>query len=172
VRRDGAAYVVHASAVVEAAPRVAWETLTDYERLREFVPDIEASRVVARDGDRLIVEHVGFVRMLFWSIPVRVRLAVDHQPPDRVLARSEPGPIGGEEATLQSFSGRYLVTPVGGPESAARIDYDAQFELGPGTPAIVDAMFGQSFVTRWLRRHFEAMLAEIARRQRFATEKR
>jgi ribosome-associated toxin RatA of RatAB toxin-antitoxin module len=172
VRRDGAAYVVHASAVVEAAPSVAWATLTDYERLREFVPDIETSRVVARDGERLVVEHVGVFRMLFWSIPVRVRLVVDHEPPTRVLARSEPGQIAGEEATLQSFSGRYLVTPVPGPQIAARVDYDARFEFAPGTPGIVDAMFGQAFVTRWLRRHFEAMLAEIARRQRATMETR
>lgn len=171
VRRDGAAYVVHANAVVEAAPPVVWATLTDYERLREFVPDIQTSRVVARDGERLIVEHVGVFRMLFWSIPVRVRLVVDHEPPTRVLARSEPGQIAGEEATLQSFSGRYLVTPMPAPV-AAHIDYDARFELAPGTPGIVDAMFGQAFVTRWLRRHFDAMLAEITRRQRTTMETR
>jgi hypothetical protein len=89
VRRDGAVHVVHASAVVQPASRVAWETLTDYERLRESVPDIKASRALA-----------------------------------------------------------------------------------PGTSGIAEAMFGQSFVSRWLRTRFEAMLAEIARRQRLATEQR
>jgi hypothetical protein len=165
VHRSGAGYVVHASATVTADARTAFETLTDYERLREFVPDVESSRVVSRRGNHLVVEHVGAFHLLFLSTPVRVRLAVEHEPFQRVNARSEPGRIGDEEPTVHDFSGRYVLTPVGQPAGAVRLDYDASFQLAHGLPEFINTVFGEVMVARGMRRHFEAMLNEIERRQ-------
>jgi hypothetical protein len=44
------------------------------------VPEITWSRAVARDGNRLIVEQAGTFEPLWLSMPVRVRLAVEHEP--------------------------------------------------------------------------------------------
>jgi hypothetical protein len=164
VRRSGETYIVHASGTVAADRRTAFETLTDYERLREFVPDVRSSRVVARDGNRLVVEHVGAFDLLFFSTPVRVRLAVEHQPYERVLARSAPGAVDGEEPTVRSFSGRYELTALAAAPAAVRLDYDASFQLVHGLPALIDTVFGEAIVAHGMRRHFEAMLAEIERR--------
>ena len=164
VRRSGETYVVHASATVAADRRTAFETLTDYERLPDFVPDIRSTRVVARDGNRLVVEHVGAFDLLFFSTPVRVRLAVEHQPFDRVLARSAPGTVDGEEPTVRAFSGRYELTALATAPVAVRLDYDASFQLAHGLPPLIDTVFGEAIVAQGMRRHFEAMLAEIERR--------
>jgi len=169
VQRDGESYVVHASGHVAADPQVAWETLTDYDHLSEFVPDIERSRVVAREGNRLIVEHVGAFHLLFLSMPVRVRLAVEHDPYRRVQARTEPGKVGTEEPTLASVSSQYRLTPLLQPHSGVRVDYDARFRLDDTLPDLVDSMFGRRIVEHGLRRHFEAMLNEIERRQAVLT---
>lgn len=165
VQRTGDGYVVHASGTVAADRRVAWETLTDYEHLRDFVPDIRSSRVVARNGNRLVVEHVGSFQLLFMKTPVRVRLAVEHAPYERVLARSEPGRVADEEPTVRAFSGRYLLTALSGSPAGTRLDYDASFELVRGMPDLIDTVFGEAIVTHGMRRHFEAMLNEIERRQ-------
>jgi Polyketide cyclase / dehydrase and lipid transport len=165
VRRDGVFYVVHASGRVAADQRVAWDALTDYDHLSEFVPDIERSRVLVRDGNRLIVEHVGAFRLMFVAIPVRVRLAVEHDPYQRVVARTEPGKVGTEEPTLQSVASRYRLTPLPAPPGGVRVDYDARFGLGDMLPEFVDSLFGKRLVEHGLRRHFEAMLSEIERRQ-------
>jgi hypothetical protein len=165
VQRAGDGYVVHATGTAAADPRTAWETLTDYERLRDFVPDIESSRVVSRNGNRLIVEHVGAFHLLFLSAPVRVRLAVEHEPYQRVLARSEPGRIGNEEPTVLGFTGRYVLTTLTDSPAAVRLEYDASFQLAHGLPELIYAVFGEALVATGMRRHFEAMLAEIERRQ-------
>src|SRR5258706_2276241 len=66
VERDGDSYRVHASADLAAAPRVAWDTITDYERLPEFVPGVARSHVLSRTtsstGERLVVDHAGVLR--------------------------------------------------------------------------------------------------------------
>lgn len=168
VRSSGGVYSVHASGAVAADARTAFETLTDYEHLRDFVPDIEASRVVARDGNRLIVEHVGVFQLLWFSMPVRVRLAVEHQPFHRVLARTTPGLVGTEEPTLQSMLAQYTVATLDPPARGVRVDYDARFEIAEGVSTFIDTVFGDALVKRGLRRHLEAMLAEIERRQALA----
>ena len=168
VRSDGATYSVHASGVVPADARTAFETLTDYEHLRDFVPDIESSRVVSRDGNGLLVEYVGAFQLLWFSMPVRVRLAVQHQPYVRVVAGTAPGLVGSEEPTLRSMVAQYTVTPSESPARDVRVDYDARFELAEGVSTFIDTLFGDALVKRGLRRHFEAMLAEIERRQTVA----
>ncbi|MDH4114235.1 MAG: SRPBCC family protein [Burkholderiaceae bacterium] len=169
VRREGDVYVVHASGYVAADVRVAWDTLTDYEHLSQFVPDIDASRVVARHGNHLIVEHAGAFHLLFVSLPVRVRLAVEHEPYDRVLARTEPGKVGGDDQTLASLAAQYRLTRVPAAPEGVRVDYDARFRLVQVLPDIVDSVFGRAIVAHGLRRHFEAMLDEIERRQAVVT---
>jgi hypothetical protein len=169
VQRDGDSYVVHASGQVAADPHVAWDALTDYAHLSEFVPDIERSRIVVREGNRLIVEYVGAFRLLFVSMPVRVRLAVEQDPYQRVQARTEPGKVGGEEQTLESVSSQYRLTPLPPPQGGVRVDYDARLRLGHMLPDFLDSVFGERIVAHGLRRHFEAMLNEIERRQAVLT---
>lgn len=166
VQRDGDSYVVHAGATVAADPRVAWDTLTDYEHLPDFVPDIDESRVVSREGNRLVVEHVGAFHLMLISMPVRVRLAVRHEPYERVLARTEPGKVGTEEPTLASMTAQYRLTPLAGPQGGIRVDYDARFRLVESMPEFVDSLFGRAIVAHGIRRHFAAMMSEIERRQR------
>lgn len=166
VRRDGETFFVQASADIAADPRTAWNTITDYQRLREFLPDVERSRVLARDGNRLTVEHRGQFRLYFYTRPVRVRLAVEHEPFARVIARSDPGTVDGEAPTLRSFVGRYVLTVVEvGGRAGVRLHYDAQFELTEGLPPLIGPLFGAAIVRATMREQFEAMVREIERRQ-------
>jgi hypothetical protein len=166
VRRDGGTFFVLASAELAADPRVAWDTITDYERLPEFVPGIERSRVLARDGNRLTVEQRGVFRLYFFVRPVRLRLDVRHEPFSKVLARSVPGAVDGEAATLRSFVGRYSLTVVRvGSRAGVRLDYEAQFELAEELPPVLGAVFGTALVRSSMRGQFEALLREIERRQ-------
>jgi hypothetical protein len=106
---------------------------------------------------------------MFFEMPVRVRLAVQHDPSQRVVARTEPGNVGAEEPTLKSVSSQYRLTPLPAPTGGVRVDYDARFGLGDMLPGFVDSLFGRRVVEHGLRRHFEAMLSEIERRQRVLT---
>jgi hypothetical protein len=46
---------VTAHAVVHAPAELIWQTLTDYDHLAQFVPGLDSSRVVSRQGAQLII---------------------------------------------------------------------------------------------------------------------
>ena len=74
--RNGELIEVRAHAVVDATLAVVWGTLTDYERLPEFIPGMASSRVIARQGATVIVEQTGEARFLFLAVPTPIdRLA-------------------------------------------------------------------------------------------------
>jgi Polyketide cyclase / dehydrase and lipid transport len=166
VERHGDTFQVWARASVAVDPRIAWETITDYEHMREFLPNVERSRVVARNDSRLIVEHVGHFPLFFFEIPVRVRLAVRQQPYERIVARSEPGEVDGAPQTVRSFSGRYDLAVVTVERRAGvRLEYESRFELAEPLPPIIGYLFGTAMVTQTVRGQFEALLREMQRRQ-------
>ena len=166
VERDGDTFFVTARASVAVDPRVAWETLTDYEHMREFLPNIERSKVVARSGTRMTVEHVGQFPLFFFDVPVRVRLVIVQQPFERIVARSEPGDVDGAPQTLRSFMGRYDLAVISIERRAGvRFEYESQFELAEPLPPIIGDLFGTAMVTKTVRLQLEAMVREMVRRQ-------
>ena len=166
VERDGDTFYVNGRASVAVDPRVAWDTLTDYEHMREFLPHIERSKVIARNGTRLTVEHVGQFPLFFFDVPVRVRLAVTQQPYERIVARAEAGEVDGAPQTLRSFVGSYDLAVITLERRAGvRLAYESRFELSEPLPPIVGDLFGTAMVAKTVRLQFEAMVREMVRRQ-------
>ena len=166
VERESDTFYVRARASVAVDPRIAWDTLTDYEHMHEFLPNIARSRVVARRGTSVTVEHMGQFPLFFFDVPVRVRLSITQQPYERIMARSEPGEVGGRAQTLRSFSGRYdLAVVTLDRRAGVRLDYESRFELAEPLPLIVGDVFGTAMVTKTVRLQFEAMVREMVRRQ-------
>ena len=134
--------------------------------MRDFLPNIDRSRVVARSGTRVTVEHIGQFPLFFLDIPVRVRLAVSQQPYERIVARSDPGDIDGAPQTLRSFVGSYDLAVITLERRAGvRIQYESRFELAEPLPPILGHLFGTAMVTKTVRLQFEAMVREMMRRQ-------
>jgi hypothetical protein len=90
-KRSGETFRVEASAEFEGTLARAWQVLTDYGRFAEFVPDLQVSRVLSRERNSVLVEQKGAARLLFWSYPMDVRLAVTEYPYERVVSRSVSG---------------------------------------------------------------------------------
>lgn len=173
VERDGERFHVTARADMNADPRIAWDTLTDYERLPDFIPGITRSRVLAREaraaGEQLAVEFSGAFRLLFFSLPTQVWLDVRHQPFTDIRAQIGPARSGGPAPSLKSFDGRYTLAVIGRGERGAmrvRFQYDARFELAEPLPPVIGPLLGTFAVRRVLREQFAAMVAEIERRSR------
>lgn len=163
---NGETYVIHASARLAADQRLAWETLTDYERLRDFVPGVTRARVLQRSDTRLIIEQSGVFTVLFVELPVQLQLAVEHRPYSMVLARLLPDPVGAAESTLRSFTASYRLRALARQQQpGVQLDYDASFELAQPLPSVLGRLFGVGAVRRAMREQFEAMLREIERRQ-------
>lgn len=80
----GKAYRIAATGMTAAPRAVAWRILTDYDHLAEVVPNLKSSRVLARDGDKVIVEQVGAAHFLFFSRDIRLVVLVHEQAPDKI----------------------------------------------------------------------------------------
>lgn len=57
--RRGDTIDIQASALLKADAATAWGVLTDYDRYIEFIPDLRASRVFARQDATVTVEQSG-----------------------------------------------------------------------------------------------------------------
>ncbi len=72
---------VRARATIEAPLAVVWGTLTDYEKLPEFVPGMKRSRIIARRGATSTVEQSGEARFLFFTHPIEITVESTERPP-------------------------------------------------------------------------------------------
>ena len=152
--RDGEFVTVSASALMHVDLRVAWAVLSDYDHLSKFIPDMESSRVVSREGNKLRVEQKGDVGFLFYREPVNVLLEVDEEPPRLIVARSISGNVKGLET-------RYELHPSA---SGVRLVYTGRFVPSFSIPPLI----GMPIVSRMIERRFRAMVEEIQRRDALA----
>ncbi|MCS7100978.1 MAG: SRPBCC family protein [Burkholderiaceae bacterium] len=164
VARDGGVYHVRASAALAADLHIAWQTITDYESLPQIVADLTHSTVLARQpegsGERLLVRQHGALRFLFFAQKVSVLLEVQHDPPLRVRARALPAsPADADEAPVTEFEGTYELAPLA---DGVQLTYRARFAPTFALPPLL----GTLAVRQTMQRNFEALAAEIVRRQR------
>jgi len=152
--RDGEFVTVSASVLMRVDLRVAWAVLSDYDHLSKFIPDMESSRVVSREGNKLRVEQKGDVGFFFYKESVNVLLEVDEEPPRRIVARSIEGNVKGLET-------RYELHSSG---AGVRLDYTGRFVPAFSIPPLI----GMPLVSRLIERRFRAMVEEIQRRDALA----
>ncbi|MGE0800220.1 MAG: SRPBCC family protein [Lautropia sp.] len=154
---------------VAATPEQAFAVLTDYDRMAEFLPGMVHSRLLARDGAKVIVEQRVEETVLFFRQRLDVRLAIVETPPRHLTLRALSG-------SFRSLDGSYELAPVvalaGGTRGAApvaadgqaapltRIEYRSRFVPDFDLPQ----MLGPYVVKRSLERHFAALKKEIDRR--------
>jgi len=152
---QGDLVTVTASAEMQVDPRTVWNVISDYDHLAEFIPNIRNSRVVQRDGDRLLVSQTGEFSFLFFRQPVEVMLAVAESAPRQIVARA----VGGN---LREMEGRYELENL--PTGAVRLSYSARLIPEFSVPPFI----GKMVVRRVLAKQFTAMVNEILRRDALA----
>jgi ribosome-associated toxin RatA of RatAB toxin-antitoxin module len=147
---QGNAINIRASAMLNADAATAWRVLTDYERYAEFIPDLNASRVVARDGAKITVEQSGNAALWLFTLPVHVTFEVNELPPHSIQSRTLTG-------SVRVLASSYALAPVA---SGVRLDYAGQIE--PGFQIV--GRIEQMVVERNAARQLQALADEIERR--------
>ena len=142
-------YEVSANAVVQAAPAAVWKTLTGYERMSEFVPDLSSCRVLSRNGNEVIIEQQGTARFLFMSHPVRLVVRAMETP----MTSIDIDLISGD---MRHYESRWALSP--NPETGGtRIVFSSR--LIPGF--YVPGMLGTTMIRGDIERMMGAVLARI-----------
>jgi carbon monoxide dehydrogenase subunit G len=152
---EGALITVTASVDLQVDARTVWETITDYDHLAEHIPDMRRSRVLQRDGDRLLVEQTGEIRFLLFHQAIEVRMEVVESPQRRVVARA----VGGN---VKEMEGRYAVEPL--PAGAVRLSYSGRLVPAFAVPPVL----GTLVLRNVLAYQFRALAQEIVRRDALA----
>jgi ribosome-associated toxin RatA of RatAB toxin-antitoxin module len=142
---------VKVQAVVAASPQVIWATLTDYERLPEFVPGLKVSKVIERKGGVATVKQSGVAQFLFFKIPIEVTVESKEAWPILEVKR-----VSG---TVRQLQGRYEMIIV--PDSpTVRLIWTGVIEPENSLPPFI----GESLMRHSIRDQFTGMVREIERR--------
>ena len=149
--RKGELITLTASAELQVDIGTAWAVISDYDHLAEFIPDMHSSRVIQREGDKVLVEQTGQVGFLIFQQPVEVRLEV-HESPQRLIVAHA---VGGN---LKEMEGRYELERL--PSGAVRLTYSGRLVPGFAVPPVI----GTLLVRKLLSEQFTALVHEIVRR--------
>jgi ribosome-associated toxin RatA of RatAB toxin-antitoxin module len=148
--QDGAVQVT-ARALVRAPVELIWQTLTDYDHLSQFVPGIDSSRVVSRQGTQLIVEQKGGAHWWFFTYPIRVTVASTERPYESIDVRLLQG-------NLRRLDGRYRIDAR--PDGSAEVTWQGLIEPDAPLPSFICA----AVLRRSISEQFAGMVKEIERR--------
>lgn len=137
---------------VPVATGVAWNVLTDYDRLADFVPDMHQSRLISKPGYPPRVHQRGEKTWLLLDAPFEVILQMDEAPNSRIRFRQLAG-------TLREMYGEWRLLPI---KYGMRITYYARMEPGLLSPRVP----GDSYLIEAdIQRMLEAIGREMLRRQ-------
>ncbi len=142
---------VKVQAVIAASPQVIWSTLTDYERLPEFIPGLKASKIIERKGALATVKQSGVAQFLLFKIPIEVTVESKEAWPILEAKR-----VSG---TVRQLHGRYemIITP---DSPTVRLIWTGIIEPENSLPLLI----GESLIRRSIREQFTGMVREIERR--------
>lgn len=143
-------YEVDATGTVQAPITTVWKTLTNYERMSEFVPDMASCRVLSRNGGEVIIEQFGTARFLFVSRSIHLVVRATEQP----MASIDIALISGD---MKHYESRWEMVPL--PEGGTRVVYSGK--LMPNF--YVPGLLGTNIIRGDIERMMGAVLARIDR---------
>jgi ribosome-associated toxin RatA of RatAB toxin-antitoxin module len=145
-------YEVDATGTVAAPLPKVWRILTGYERMAEFVPDMESCKVLSRTGNEVIVEQFGVARFLFMSKSIHLIVRATEQP----MSSIDISLISGD---MKHYESHWELIPV--PETGGtKIVYSGRLIPNFYVPGIL----GSKMIRSDIERMMAAVLARIDRR--------
>jgi carbon monoxide dehydrogenase subunit G len=148
--RRGDAVEVVCRARLAAPPELVWQTLTDYDRLADFIPGMRRSRLIERRGGTAIVEQTGEARFLFITYPIEVTFSTVERPPYLIEATMLKG-------NLKQLQGAYRIEPQRG--GGVQLSWTGTVEALEMPPLLGELLMRASIADQ-----FRGMVREIERR--------
>jgi carbon monoxide dehydrogenase subunit G len=141
---------IEGNAELNADAETAWRVLTDYQPYVDFIPGLQESRVVARNGAAVPIEEPGDVELWQLHMPLDVTLEITEMAPTGLVSRVVAG-------DLRALNSRYVLTPVG---NRVRLEYTGK----PGSGLALFGAIERLAVRENVALRFHALADEIERR--------
>jgi len=151
VQKDGAWVKVDVDLVVDASPAQAWNVLTDYDHMQRIVSNVEQSKIIKRDGERLEVAQKGRAGIGLLSMQFENVREVVLTPEREIRSRMISGDMKSSEFTTR-------ITDEGG---MTRITNHGRYMPAVFVPPVV----GPAFIESETRKQFQELRAEMLRRK-------
>ncbi len=128
---------VAGSFLVEADPQVAWDVLSDYDHIPEFVGNMKISHIQIREGNDVLVHQVAEGGFLFFTQKIRLFLHII-ETPNRTIDFKDMA-----HKDFKTYNGSWQIDPQAGGKEL-KITYQLEAELNFSAPAFLadDAMGG------------------------------
>ena len=151
---DGETVHIMVDMHVPVLPKRAWEVMTDFDHMAEFVPNLQSSKVLNRNGNHLKVQQKGSYNIALWNFPFESVREVDLFPITKVVSHSTGGTVKSMESTTR-------LEPDG---QNTRIQYSATLVSGFPLPPLI----GSTLLGNEVRDQFQAMRDEMIKRDQHA----
>lgn len=143
---------IEASQTLQADPDTVWATLTDYNKLATFIPDMISSRVISPPGAPKRVEQVADAGLFAFIMPDHLVLLMEETPNRIIRFRSVSGKV-------LTMSGEWQIV---GDRAPVTLLYRSRIlPIAPLPPLVSDY-----FVEDEVKKRFEAVGREAERRQK------
>jgi carbon monoxide dehydrogenase subunit G len=147
---EGDAYIVNAVFFAPAPPKVAWDVLTDFDKLQGWVPNVAESKVVKREESAVVVEQRGVAKYGAASFPYVAERRIELRPPSGIKTAQVKGSMKRVESTISlEAEGK-----------GTRIVY--HLEIVPSL--LAGAVMSKNFVEHEVGDQFTAIVGEMTRR--------
>lgn len=148
---EQAFFEMHAIGFAHNSPKKAWQVLSDYERLHEFVPNLLSSKLLERDGEEAMVEMRGRVGFFIMTRTIHLVLRVVENP----FSALDIALVAGD---MKLYATHWELAPstLNG-VSGTRISYSGRLEPDFFVPPLLGATILRADVKQML----EAVIAEI-----------
>lgn len=147
--RDGA-YFGSLEMVVAVPPAVALAVLTDFDRMAEFMPGLQRSRILARDGNVYRIAQQGRAQFGPVGFSYESERRIEVVDGTRILARAIAG-------SAKRMASEMQLHPVAG---GTRLEYRVEIVPASWLPGVV----GRGFFRHELAEQFTALEREMLRR--------
>lgn len=129
--------------------QLAWQVLTDYERLADFIPGMHKSRVVSTADEPIRVEQFGEGGFLFYHFPIEIVLQMDETPFESIRFHA----VGGN---IEQMEGEWRLE--GG--SPVQVHYSARMKPQFWVPPLI----GPAVIRRDVQLQLDGLTGEMERR--------
>jgi len=156
VHRNGQSFFeIRAGGFIRATPQQTWQVLTDYERLPEFVPKLQSSRIISRNGNETVLDQQSTAGIWFASQTIRLTLLVTEQPYSEIDVKFLAG-------DMKHFISRWEIAPAekDGVEGTHLV-YSGEME----PEFFVPPMIGDVLVESDVKQMLQAVSVEVVRRE-------
>ncbi|HXA48252.1 MAG TPA: SRPBCC family protein [Burkholderiaceae bacterium] len=151
VQKDGDSVIIDLTVTIPATPQETWAVLTDFDHMTQFLSNLQSSKILEKNGDKLKVAQKGQSSHGGFSFSFESIREVELKPFETIRSHLISGTMTKHEGLTQLF-------PSG---SGTRIVYHAESIANVWVPPLV----GTSLVEGDVRKQFEEMEAEISKRK-------